>query len=150
MQQGGRDEDFEEGDDDGQPMGGGGETPYGTREPQPYIPRDAQPFPQQQPPAARASEQRASEGDVDRLPSFITGGAPAAMQPQQARTAMTTSPTASRCIAAGGAIAARGMRLQGGGDGGDEPTRGANERRGGPDIRRPTTRLGPQALHAAR
>src|ERR1700716_3102479 len=34
----------------GQASMGGGESPYGTREPQPYIPRDAQPFPQHQQP----------------------------------------------------------------------------------------------------
>ncbi|MCC6888138.1 MAG: DUF4167 domain-containing protein [Hyphomicrobiales bacterium] len=58
---------------------GGGEAPYGTREPQPYLPREAQPFPQQQP-AARHQQPQAADpgGDVDRLPSFITGGAPQA------------------------------------------------------------------------
>src|SRR5262249_27609580 len=48
-----REDSFEEVEDDGQPSTGGGDLPYGTREPQPYIPRDAQPFPhhqQQHPP----------------------------------------------------------------------------------------------------
>jgi hypothetical protein len=62
------------------------------REPQPYLPRDAQPFPQQQnqPPQHQVHVQRPSQqaahdagGDVDRLPSFITGGAQQAPAPQQ-------------------------------------------------------------------
>ena len=73
-----RDDNFDEGEDDSQPSTGGGDHPYGTREPQPYIPRDAQPFPQHQPQQPRPS-QPATDGDVDRLPSFITGG----QQPQQ-------------------------------------------------------------------
>ena len=112
--QGARDDGFDDGDDDGQSMGGAGDSPYGTREPQPYIPRDAQPFPQQQPHQPQRPQQgnATAEGDVDRLPSFITGG----QQPQQHslikassrdRTAMTTSPTVSRCIAAGAGTAAR-------------------------------------------
>ncbi len=73
-----RDDNFDEGEDDGQPSTGAGDLPYGTREPQPYIPRDAQPFPQQQPQQARPS-QAGTDGGVDQLPSFITGG----QQPQQ-------------------------------------------------------------------
>jgi hypothetical protein len=89
----------------GQPIVGAGEQPsFGTRDPQPYLPRDAQFFspreqqrdqqrehqqrehreharePQQQyggrpqhgAPAPRAD----NDGNVDRLPSFITGGGP--------------------------------------------------------------------------
>src|ERR1700719_1158438 len=42
---GAREDTFDDGEDDGQPsMEGGGDSPFGTREPQPYIPRDAQPF----------------------------------------------------------------------------------------------------------
>jgi hypothetical protein len=78
--QGARDDNFD--DDDDQPsMAGGGDSPYGTREPQPYIPRDAQPFPghpQHQPHQPRPQQGNPAEGDVDRLPSFITGG----QQPQ--------------------------------------------------------------------
>ena len=52
-----------------------------------------------------------ADGDVDRLPSFITGGQPPQHQGHQpnprARTATTIRPTAFRCIAAGAAIAAR-------------------------------------------
>jgi hypothetical protein len=90
---GARDEGFDEGEDDGaQPVmsggtgGGGASEPYGTREPQPYIPRDAQPFPQQQhQPAPPRGPQPAPDGDIDRLPSFITGGG--TLQPQGAQGA---------------------------------------------------------------
>ncbi|MPZ37728.1 MAG: DUF4167 domain-containing protein [Rhizobiales bacterium] len=73
-----RDDAFEDGDEDSgggnqQPIQAGGDSPYGTREPQPYIPRETQPFPNQQQPAPR---QQQDNGDVDRLPSFITGGQP--------------------------------------------------------------------------
>jgi hypothetical protein len=89
---GARDEAFDEEDDSQQPQVGGGEAPFGMRgEPQPYLPRDAQPFPQQQQPpqpnhAPRQFQQPSSNdgGDVDRLPSFITGGQPSqAQQPPQ-------------------------------------------------------------------
>jgi len=88
---GARDDGFDDGEDDTQPGmvgggGGGGAEPYGTREPQPYITRDAQPFPQQQqqPAQQRAYQNTAQpEGDIDRLPSFITGGQ--AHQPQAAQ-----------------------------------------------------------------
>lgn len=82
-----RDDTFDEADEDSvgnqQPIQGGGETPYGTREPQPYLPREAQPFPNQQ---QQPRQQQNDNGDVDRLPSFITGGQPqnaAAQQPGQ-------------------------------------------------------------------
>src|SRR3954468_10178575 len=76
---GARDEAFDEEDGDQQPAGG--DTPFGTREPQPYLPRDAQPFPQQnQQPQHQVHVQRPSQqaapdagSDIDRLPSFITG-----------------------------------------------------------------------------
>jgi hypothetical protein len=81
-----RDDSFDEADDDtsGQPIAG--DMPFGTREPQPYMPRDAQPFPQrEQPPYTPRSQPPAAQsegaGDVDRLPSFITGGG--APQPAQ-------------------------------------------------------------------
>jgi len=74
-----RDDSFDEAEDEGQPSAGGGDQPYGTREPQPYMPRDAQPFPQQQHQAHQPRpHQPGTDGDVDRLPSFITGG----QQPQ--------------------------------------------------------------------
>jgi hypothetical protein len=86
-----RDDSFDDGEEDNsgangnqQPMqAGGGDVPYayGTREPQPYLPREAQPFPNQPPPpqqqAPRQHQPAAPDsGDVDRLPSFITGGQP--------------------------------------------------------------------------
>jgi Domain of unknown function (DUF4167) len=79
------DDSFEDGDEDSfgnqqSAQGGGGDTPYGTREPQPYLPREAQPFPNQQPQqhAPRQQQPQQDNGDVDRLPSFITGGQPSA------------------------------------------------------------------------
>jgi len=88
-------EDFEEGEGEpiGQPgiapQGPGGEQPqFGTRDPQPYLPRDAQffqPRDQQQGGGGgnygggRQQHQPRNDGDVDRLPSFITGGS----QPNQ-------------------------------------------------------------------
>jgi len=75
-QQGARDDAFDDGDEDQATTGSGGEAPYGTREPQPYMPRDAQPFPQssQQHPQRMQQGAQPADGDVDRLPSFITGG----------------------------------------------------------------------------
>jgi hypothetical protein len=79
---GARDENFEDGDGDEdaqQPQSGAaaGDVPYGMGE-QPYLPRDAQPFPhREQPQPIARPQQAASEeggGDIDRLPSFITGG----------------------------------------------------------------------------
>jgi hypothetical protein len=73
----------------GQPIMGGGEQPsFGTRDPQPYLPRDAQffsPRDQQQfggrpQHGGQRGERGDSDGNVDRLPSFITGGGP---QPAQ-------------------------------------------------------------------
>lgn len=87
---GARDEPFDDGDaeGDGQPQPGPNvtaEQPYGTGE-QPYLPRDAQPFPhrdqpQPQVPRPHQSGVAAESGDVDRLPSFITGGQSAGPQP---------------------------------------------------------------------
>jgi len=94
-----QDEAYDDGEDDGAmaPMqggggGGGGEQPsFGTRDPQPYLPRDAQFFsprdqqyggrPPQQ--GGERHQQRADDGNVDRLPSFITGGQAQPQAPQQ-------------------------------------------------------------------
>jgi len=74
-----RDDSFEDGDEESignqQPMQIAGEAPFGTREPQPYLPREAQPFPNQ-PVQPQPRQQQNDNGDVDRLPSFITGGQP--------------------------------------------------------------------------
>jgi hypothetical protein len=89
---GARDDAYEDGEDDQQPtvgdapFGAREPQPYMPREPQPYLPRDAQPFPQQQQHAPRQQSQPVIQegGDVDRLPSFITGGQqPQGQQPQQ-------------------------------------------------------------------
>src|SRR5690348_6597028 len=80
-----QDETFEEGDDEGATaptQSAGGEQPsFGTRDPQPYLPRDAQFFsPREQQYGGRPQQQggernhRGDDGNVDRLPSFITGG----------------------------------------------------------------------------
>jgi hypothetical protein len=84
MPSGARDDGFDDddGDDAQQSMTNPGDSPYGTREPQPFIPRDAQPFPQHQAHQPRPQPVNAPvEGDVDRLPSFITGGQPHQPQP---------------------------------------------------------------------
>jgi hypothetical protein len=82
-----QDDDFDDDDMEpmGQPMSGGGEQqPFGVGEPQPSLPRDAQFFPprgesqgysgrpqhRQQP----QQPQGDNDGNIDRLPSFITGG----------------------------------------------------------------------------
>jgi Domain of unknown function (DUF4167) len=77
-------EEYEDSEDDqmGEPGGGPGEQPsFGTRDPQPYVPRDAQFYPsreqnyggrqQHQQPRGERSE---PDNNIDRLPSFITGG----------------------------------------------------------------------------
>jgi Domain of unknown function (DUF4167) len=84
VQAGARDEAFDDGDDESQQPGmGGGDRPFGTGEPQPYMPPNAQPFPQYQQPQQQQPTQpyqprpqQAGEvqGDVGQLPSFITGG----------------------------------------------------------------------------
>ncbi len=80
---GARDDAFDDGDDDGQqPRMGSGEEPYGMGEPQPFLPRDAQPYPQHQQHQPHQPHQPRQQGgapvegggEVDRLPSFITGG----------------------------------------------------------------------------
>ena len=85
-----RDESF---DDDGdedfgqQPGVNAGMAPFGTREPQPFLPPEAQPYPQNQQHVARPPQQQGGGhdggGNVDRLPSFITGGQQPGNQPPQ-------------------------------------------------------------------
>ena len=87
----GRDDGYDDGDDmSPQGMPGPGEVPFGPGEPQPYLPREPQPYPvrEQQSyaprppqPAPPPPSELSGAGDVDRLPSFITGGQP---QPQPA------------------------------------------------------------------
>ena len=78
-----RDDTNDEGDDEPADLPGASEQPaFGPRDPQPYLPRDAQFFQprEQQNFGGRHSQHAASKDDdsnVERLPSFITGGAPA-------------------------------------------------------------------------
>ena len=120
---------FDDGDDDGQPsMSGSSDSPYGTREPQPYIPRDAQPFPQHQqrpPHQERPPHGNAPPGgDVDRLPSFITGGQQhqSHQDPQQGQNGHGNQ--GDRFPLHRRRRRHRGPRpdMQGGGEGGDEPS----------------------------
>ena len=83
-----REDAFDDGDDMGggaQPMPGPGEAPFGPGEPQPYLGRDAQPYPMREQPVYAPRPQPAAEaaGDIDRLPSFITGGQPQPTQSHQ-------------------------------------------------------------------
>lgn len=86
--QGARDDAFDDADGDDvqpQPSMGAAEQPYGTGE-QPYLPRDAQPFPPREQPQPQVPRQpyggqQADGADIDRLPSFITGGQPGQAQP---------------------------------------------------------------------
>jgi hypothetical protein len=92
--QGAADDNYDDGDDEGQPFLGQNEPSYAPQPPapqaQPYLPRDAQPFPprdqqQHSRPPHQPQQQPSNQGgndsapDVTGLPSFITGGG----QPQQ-------------------------------------------------------------------
>jgi hypothetical protein len=122
---GARDDGFDDGGDDEGQSSTSGDSPYGTREPQPYIPRDAQPFPQQQHQPRPQQGNAPAEGDVDRLPSFITGGQQPPHQPQQGaqqgQNGHDNQP--DRFPLHRRRRRHRGPRpdMQGGGDGGDEP-----------------------------
>ena len=80
----------DDGDDEAVPTGG--EQPqFGPRDPQPYLPRDAQFYGDQQQPRQNNNSNNnnsnnhapANGDDVDRLPSFITGGQQQPQQPGQ-------------------------------------------------------------------
>lgn len=81
----------DEGDDE--PALVSGEQPqFGTSDPQPYLPRDTQFYGNQPPQQPRQNHYNnnnnhggpnGSDGNVDRLPSFITGAQPPSQQPTQ-------------------------------------------------------------------
>jgi hypothetical protein len=124
---GARDDNFDDGDDDQPSFAGAAESPYGTREPQPYIPRDAQPFPAHQPhqPHQPRPQQgnAPTEGDVDRLPSFITGGQQPPHHQGSPQNQNGHDGQPDRFPLHRRRRRHRGPRpdMQGGGDGGDEP-----------------------------
>jgi hypothetical protein len=73
----------EDGYDDGDDQPAIGGEPFAPREPQPFYPRE-QHQPQAQGHNQRPQHQPVDDEDVERLPSFITGGQPP-QQPQQAQ-----------------------------------------------------------------
>jgi hypothetical protein len=83
------DDSFDDGDDE-QPVGG---EPFAPREPQPYYQREQQqpqpqpqhfqPQPQPYQPRPQQHAPQANDQEVERLPSFITGGQPTHQPPQQ-------------------------------------------------------------------
>jgi hypothetical protein len=84
MDRDGMDDVGDDGDDEQAALPGGGDQPvFGPRDPQPYLPRDAQFFPQREQPSFsgrhatkdHAAKDRDDDSNVERLPSFITGGA---------------------------------------------------------------------------
>lgn len=84
------DDSFDDGEDEQPSMGG---EPFAPREQQPFYPREQhqpQPQPQHFQPRPQHIPPPTSDVDVDRLPSFITGGQPAP-QPQQQAQAPTNS-----------------------------------------------------------
>ncbi len=85
------DEGYDDGDDEQPGMGG---EPFAPREPQPFYPREQHQPPQhmQQP---RPHHVPVNEEDVERLPSFITGGgqpSAASPQPSQGSNGAATGP----------------------------------------------------------
>jgi hypothetical protein len=90
------DDSFDDGDDEQPHMGG---EPFAPREPQSFYPREQQqpqpPQPQPQPQHFQPRPQhmpQANDQEVDRLPSFITGGqAPHQQQPPQQAQGPTNS-----------------------------------------------------------
>src|SRR5262249_13444755 len=78
----GSDDSFDEGDDEGAPQFGDHQQQqpaYGARDPQPYLPRDAQFYPPREQQQGRQPQPQQGgpaqdDGNIDRLPSFITGG----------------------------------------------------------------------------
>ena len=109
------DDGYDDGDGDQPSIG----EPFAPREPQPFYPRD-QHQPQAQPQHNQPRQQHlppTNDEDVERLPSFITGGQPQPAQgdngrtarmartDRMAQTATTVRPTVSRCTGGAGVIA---------------------------------------------
>jgi hypothetical protein len=88
------DDSFDDGDDEQPHMGG---EPFAPREPQSFYPREQQqpqPQPQPQPQHFQPRPQhmpQANDQEVDRLPSFITGGQTPHQQPPQQAQGPTNS-----------------------------------------------------------
>jgi hypothetical protein len=83
------DDGYDDGDDEQPHISG---EPFAPREPQPFYAREPQPPQQHQQPQPQPQQHfqprpqqapPANDQDVDRLPSFITGGQPQQQQPQQ-------------------------------------------------------------------
>jgi hypothetical protein len=87
----GMDDVGDDGDDEQAALPGVGDQPvFGPRDPQPYLPRDAQFFPQREQPAysgRHAAKDKDDDSNVERLPSFITGGASAPQNGQNGSAA---------------------------------------------------------------
>ncbi|NVO14265.1 MAG: DUF4167 domain-containing protein [Rhodoplanes sp.] len=79
------DMDDDDGDDQGPTQGAADQPAFGTRDPQPYLPRDAQFFVPREQPYVRQPQPAQGGGDegIDRLPSFVTGGAAPQQQSAQ-------------------------------------------------------------------
>jgi Domain of unknown function (DUF4167) len=82
----------DDGDDEQAALPGGGDQPvFGPRDPQPYLPRDAQFFPPRDQPSfggrRAAAKDKDDDSNVERLPSFITGGASAPQNGQNGSAA---------------------------------------------------------------
>jgi hypothetical protein len=104
------DDSFDDGDDEqphvgGEPFAPREQQSFAPREQQSFAPREQQPFypreqqqPQAQPQHFQPRPQhapQANDAEVDRLPSFITGGQPAHQQPPQQGQGPTNGPTNS-------------------------------------------------------
>ena len=77
---GGQDDGYDDGDNEQPSIGG---EPFAPRDPQPFYPRDQHQPQQPQPQHSQPRAQHApNDEDVERLPSFITGGQPHQPQPQ--------------------------------------------------------------------
>ncbi len=89
------DDGYDDGDNDQPSIAG---EPFAPREPQPYYPREQQQYypREQQPQPAQPRPQQhfppTTEEDVERLPSFITGGQPHQQQPPQPQQGQGSNP----------------------------------------------------------